>query len=482
MIAIYARVSGEDQAARNTVQNQLDYLRERCRLERWEVYQEYTDEGIPGTKPLNERRAGRKLLQDAKAERSETVLVYRVDRLARSLRVLVDTHAPLSAYGVSIKSATEPLDTSSPFGTFLFNLLGSMAELERSTILERMTLGKQRIASAGKWNGGYVPFGYAVEDGHFVPHPKHVKVAQEVFSRIAAGSSIVKECARLSEVMGRKWAASTLSDMLRNRVYIGERAYNTKTGTIIQDAPALVTKEIFDGAARTLKMNLSQRKPGKRVNILRGLLRYASCGRTFISGPINPGDYYYRCSGKSDPTARCKAIFLKAETIEEAAWAHCQEAIEAFPDLEDFVITEENTPRPEVFEAALDEVAAGRERLLAMVRRGTVSLTEVDGQIKACRQEEVAIKRSMAAACAREESRANWLATFQRERASLEELKARMVDADPTTRQEIIRRLLNKATVETRGSGRKKSATVTFSWCYAVDTLEEVGYGATDQP
>jgi site-specific DNA recombinase len=138
-----------------------------------------------------------------------------VDRLARSLRVLLGTHTALTALGVSIKLATEPLDTSTPFGTFLFQLLGSM--LEKSTILERTALGRHRIAKAGRWTGGHVPFGYAVQDGYLVPHPEHAQVVREVFERVAGGSTLMADRARLTQLTGKRWSESTLSFMLKNR-------------------------------------------------------------------------------------------------------------------------------------------------------------------------------------------------------------------------------------------------------------------------
>ena len=64
---------------------------------------------------------------------------------------------------MAIRSGTEPFDTTSPIGKFLFSLLASMAELERATIGERLTMGRDRVAKAGKWTGGPVPFGYDLD-------------------------------------------------------------------------------------------------------------------------------------------------------------------------------------------------------------------------------------------------------------------------------------------------------------------------------
>ena len=162
-VALYARVSTEDQADRGTIQAQLALLRNLAQAYGWEVIGEYVDDGFSGTLPLDQRPHGRRLLEDARNARFSAVIAYRLDRLGRSLRALLDAHDALERAGVTIRSATEPFDTSTPIGTFLFQLLASLAELERSTMQERMTMGRDRVARDGKWTGGPIPFGYDVD-------------------------------------------------------------------------------------------------------------------------------------------------------------------------------------------------------------------------------------------------------------------------------------------------------------------------------
>src|SRR3954451_14591472 len=158
-VACYARVSTEDQAERQTVQAQTDFLRRYCELHDLPVAGVYVDDGISGATALEDRPEGRRLLEDADAGAFSVVLVYRLDRLGRSLKSLLAAHERLDVAGVAIRSGTEPFDTASPIGRFLFSLLGSMAELERSTIAERMTGGRDRVARAAQYTGGPIPFG-----------------------------------------------------------------------------------------------------------------------------------------------------------------------------------------------------------------------------------------------------------------------------------------------------------------------------------
>src|SRR5690606_11510668 len=103
-------------------------------------------------------------LEDAQAGRFELLLIYRLDRLGRSARIILNAVYDLEQYGIKIRSMTEPFDTSDPSGRFLLTVLAGVADLERETILERMWHGANRAAREGKWLGGIVPYGYKLDE------------------------------------------------------------------------------------------------------------------------------------------------------------------------------------------------------------------------------------------------------------------------------------------------------------------------------
>ncbi len=113
-IALYLRVSSEEQRDRETLEIQRDSLMEYCRLYGLEVAGVYADDGVSGTIPLYDRPEGRRLLEDTRSGVFITLLVYRLDRLGRSLLVIVDARDRLQADSVSLRSATEPIDASFP--------------------------------------------------------------------------------------------------------------------------------------------------------------------------------------------------------------------------------------------------------------------------------------------------------------------------------------------------------------------------------
>src|SRR5262245_11375888 len=328
----------------------MTLLRTLARAYGWDVAGEYVDDGVSGTIPLEERPQGARLLADARAGRFAEVVSYRLDRLGRSLRALLDAHDALERAGVTIRSATEPFDTSAPLGKFLFQLLGSLAELERSTITERMTMGRDRVAREGRWICSSVPFGYDLDEaGRLVPSQRLIgepamaeaAVVRDVFERVAVGASLVQECRRLNALGvtpvrryagGRinesaTWFPSRLSKMIRGTLYTGSYVLNSRNGRVDGEAPPLVTDELAEAARAALKRNL-RRPKGRttRTYLLRGLMVCGCCGLYYggaVVGPRRPTHapyHYYRCAGmhaymRPDPETRCRSKALPAEWL-----------------------------------------------------------------------------------------------------------------------------------------------------------------------
>jgi site-specific DNA recombinase len=180
-VAVYSRVSSDEQAQAGTIENQLDFARRYCDLHGLLVHDYYTDEGVSGALAVDERPHGRRLLAAARAGRFSAVLVYRVDRFARSTLHLPHAHDALRQAGVTLRSMTEPFDTATPLGEFIMTLLGSLGALERATIIERPNLGRLRAAREGRWLGGKPPYGYRVVDKRLVVEPAEAAIVQRIF-------------------------------------------------------------------------------------------------------------------------------------------------------------------------------------------------------------------------------------------------------------------------------------------------------------
>jgi DNA invertase Pin-like site-specific DNA recombinase len=126
-------------------------MREYCERRGWEIAGEYTDVGISGSK--DSRPELNRLMADAKQRRFDAVCVWKLDRFGRSLRHLVNALADLESLGVSFISIKDNLDLSTPSGRLMFQIIGAMAEFERSLIQERVRAGLRNARAKGKTLG-----------------------------------------------------------------------------------------------------------------------------------------------------------------------------------------------------------------------------------------------------------------------------------------------------------------------------------------
>jgi DNA invertase Pin-like site-specific DNA recombinase len=144
--AIYARVSTANNGQDPTMQTRE--LREYCERRGWTVAGEYVDVGISGTK--EKRPELDRLLGEAHRRRFDAVVVWRFDRFARSVSHLLRALETFKSLGIEFVSLSEQVDTSTPTGKMVFTVLGAVAELERSLIVERVRAGLRNAKAKGK--------------------------------------------------------------------------------------------------------------------------------------------------------------------------------------------------------------------------------------------------------------------------------------------------------------------------------------------
>ena len=143
-VALYARVSthnGQDP------EMQLREMREYCRNREWLITGEYVDAGVSGS--TDSRPELNRLMTDAKRRRFDAVLVWKLDRFGRSLKHLVNALAEFEALGIAFVSLKDNLDLTTPSGRLMFQIIGAMAEFERSLIQERVRAGLRNAKAKG---------------------------------------------------------------------------------------------------------------------------------------------------------------------------------------------------------------------------------------------------------------------------------------------------------------------------------------------
>src|SRR5437763_1486035 len=242
--AIYTRKSSEHNL--HLAFTSLDAQREACEAyiksqahEGWRLIPGRYDDGAFSGASL-ERPALQQLLADVRAGKIDTALVYKVDRLTRSLADFAKLIELFDAHGVSFVSVTQSFNTRSSMGRLTLNVLLSFAQFEREVIGERV---RDKIAASkrkGIWVGGPIPLGYASADKKLVIVPEQAERVRTIFSRYLELGSLAALADNLNrtgirtkrrksdeERAGTEVPISTgaLAHLLKNRFYVGEVVY-----------------------------------------------------------------------------------------------------------------------------------------------------------------------------------------------------------------------------------------------------------------
>ena len=393
--ATYRRVSTEEQVSNHSLGNQADQLAAFAQQQGYTVVREYVDPGYSGT--ARKRPGLEQLLQDAKAGLFDTVLIYRLDRLARSTHLAYTLIQELMDTGVGVRSYSEPqIDSTTPMGKVSLGVTAIFAELERDTFMQRSREGRRKSVAAGAYAGGPVPYGYAVQERRLVVHEPDaavvrmmfnwyaenrwsaVRIAHELFALNVPSRYRAAGRTRSGKVTETYWHASAIKTILKNPVYKGEFHFGRHTSKgknlaehiVVVQVPAIVTPEVWAAVEQTFTINrLTAQRNAKRVYMLRSLMRCATCGRSYVGGGnVSEKSFQYRCSGRAhrsdNPTVpACPAPHLGGVRLEAQVWAQITEILSA-PDAalaqQPLVIVPAELP---MVEKALGEIKVSQERL-----------------------------------------------------------------------------------------------------------------------
>jgi DNA invertase Pin-like site-specific DNA recombinase len=290
--AIYTRKSTEEGLAQDF--NSLDAQREACEAfiasqkhEGWVVLPNHYDDGGYSGGTL-ERPALQRLLADIRGSKVDVVVVYKIDRLTRSLLDFAKIVEVFDTHGVSFVSVTQAFNTATSMGRLTLNVLLSFAQFEREVTGERI---RDKIAASkkkGMWMGGYPPLGYDVKDRKLVVNETEAETVRYIFHRYQESGSVrlLKEHLDLSGIVskrrtapdgrpygGKPFARGALYHMLQNRLYRGEivhksQAYPGKHAPIMDE-------DLWQKVQTTLTANRVDRGAGNdnhKVSLLAGLI------------------------------------------------------------------------------------------------------------------------------------------------------------------------------------------------------------------
>lgn len=275
--AIYTRKSTEHglDMEFNSLQNQEEsckaYILSQA-FNGWEYYKTYSDGGISGG--TMERPALQSLMADIRSRKIQVVVVYKVDRLSRSI---IDFHKMMQEFeknSCNFVSITQSFDTSNSMGKLTLNMLLSFAQFEREVSAERV---RDKIAASkakGLWMGGIPPLGYDIKDRQLIPNEQEKTLVNLIFTKYLEMGNMFTTAHWLNEHGyhsktwvpscgksrgGRPFQKSGIQRILTNPVYIGKVAHHAKNKIYQGKHEAIVPKEIWGQAQEFIRRRIKDK-------------------------------------------------------------------------------------------------------------------------------------------------------------------------------------------------------------------------------
>jgi site-specific DNA recombinase len=348
--AIYTRKSSEEGLEQDF--NSLQAQRESCEAyiksqkhEGWAALPSvYDDGGFSGGSM--DRPALKRLLADIQSKSVDVVVVYKVDRLTRSLADFAKIVEVFDAAGVSFVSVTQQFNTTTSMGRLTLNVLLSFAQFEREVTGERI---RDKIAASkqkGMWMGGWVPLGYDRKDRTLSINESEAKTVRTIFDLFLKLKNVREVQAELARLKlktkpyavrrGRAtgnlaFARGHLYKILSNPIYVGRIEH--KGVRHPGQHPALITQPTWDAVQAQLVQNSHanrSRSNAKSTSLLAGLI-YNEAGNRLVSSHATKNGKRYRYyvtsggSGRSEPRGEMTKLWLSATTIDETVVAGLQD-------------------------------------------------------------------------------------------------------------------------------------------------------------
>lgn len=263
-VAIYIRVSTEDQAREGySLDAQRSSLKSFCKSQGWNHYRFYVDEGL-SAKDTN-RPQLQLMLEHIKEGKISKVLVYKLDRITRSVRDLQELLKVFEENDCAFVSSTEQYNTSTSSGRLFINLVGSMAQWERETTGERVSMTLQEKAHKGEWLA-QAPFGFKKINKKLYHDEEQMPILKDIIKKTKEGYSMRQLSNYLNDsgippLRGYQWHITSIQGMIKNPALYGAMRWK---GEIIEDThEGIMTKEEHD---HLLKI-LSDRSHKKKRNV-----------------------------------------------------------------------------------------------------------------------------------------------------------------------------------------------------------------------
>ena len=402
-VATYTRISTDEEHQPYSLEAQRERLGSYIRIQDgWELVRRFTDQMSGSTL---ERPGLQQALSEARLHKYDLLLVYRVDRLARSVRGLAQILDELAQAHVTFRSATEPFETASPAGRMMIQMLGVFAEFERATLIDRVVAGMERKAARGGWCGGTIPYGYRLnkETGFLEVEENEAPIVTRIFDLYLNGRLGAKAIANwLNEHShktrgGRPWSFLAVLTVLKNKSYSGRIYFRGE----YYPAPhvALVQEEQLQSAHQLLALrsgDYTKRRSNPTDYLAGGITKCAKCSRhyggTAAHGKRQRYRYYTCLSHMRRGLHGCGNDRVRADKLDEALEKAILETYENTDVLMDglrLAWEEANADRPKhdaelaKVEADIQKAESARQRYYRAFESGAMTEADCGARLRA---------------------------------------------------------------------------------------------------
>ena len=313
---LYTRVSTSMQVDGYSLDAQRDKLRKYAAYEDMIVAGEYSDEGFSG-KNIQGRQEFQRMLNDIQDGKDDVsyVLVFKLSRFGRNAADVLNSLQLMQDFGVNLICVEDGIDSSKDAGKLMISVLSAVAEIERENIRTQTMAGREQKAREGKWNGGFAPYGYKLENGNLVIAEDEVEVIRVIYDRYihtnegVAGvakylnrNGYTKKLRQNNTIPG--FSRDFVKNVLYNPVYMGKIAYGRrrtekKQGTrnemhVVEQSEfpvyegqheAIISEEDWYLAQEKRKINSFKREKVNNpdhAHILSGILKCPCCGKSLF--------------------------------------------------------------------------------------------------------------------------------------------------------------------------------------------------------
>ena len=353
---LYTRVSTAMQVDGYSLDAQRDKLLKYADYEDMIVAGEYSDEGFSG-KNIQGRHEFQRMLSDIESGKDDVqyVLVFKLSRFGRNAADVLNSLQLMQDFGVNLICVEDGIDSSKDSGKLMISVLSAVAEIERENIRAQTMAGREQKAREGKWNGGFAPYGYKLENGELLIAEDEVEVIRVIYDRYIHTRDGINGVAKYLNSHGYEkklrqngtipgFSTKFVTDVLDNPVYMGKIAYGRrktekKLGTrnevhvVEQDEypvydgqhEAIISEEDWKLVQEKRKLNAFKREKihdPDHAHILSGILRCPCCGKGMYGNIAKAHSkdkktrYYYYCKNTLGATGHKCSFRLNIEQTE----------------------------------------------------------------------------------------------------------------------------------------------------------------------